>query len=639
MGGGNVAIVYTSPEHQKPTFSHRTNHGRVELEKPIPTSLRSSDLAWGTSRYEASKSGTPSARQSGFMAKVSTSPTQERLIKFPGLINETLGNVLVDSGASKNFLDSKFVIQSRIKFQKAPKDSEVAMANGELLRSLGRVRNATIEVQGYKHSRMDFDIIELGNYDVILGKPWLFKTNPDINWRTNEVTIHHRGQRFILQGDTSDHQSTVQLCDQVLVSRQQMAKLATGADIFAIFAKPAEEKQETNLPPKMLELLDEFQDLFPDELPAGLPPKRNVDHEIPLQPESSPASRPIYRLSRPELEELDKRLQEFTEKGFIRPSTSPYGAPVVFAAKKDGGLRFCIDYRALNKLTIKNKYPLPRIDDLFDKLQGSKVFSKIDLTSGYYQVRMKPEDIHKTAFRTPKGHWEWVVMPMGLCNAPATFMAMMDDIFKPLEDCTLVYLDDSLIHSQDDGAHLQDLRKVFQLMRKHRLYAKRSKCEFFKTRVGFLGNMVSAKGLEVEPHKIDAIKNWPIPKNLHELRSFLGLASFYRRFVKDFSQVASPLTFLLSKSNPYLWTELQQEAFGRLKNLLISAPVLTLPDPDIPFTVATDASDLALGAVLSQDQGQGEQPIAFESRKLSPAEKNYATYEKELLAIIHALKV
>ena len=219
-------------------------------------------------------------------------------------------------------------------------------------------------------------------------------------------------------------------------------------------------------------------------------------------------------------------------------------------------------------------------------------------------------------------------------------MAMMDQLFKPLlKTCALTLLDDTLVGSKDDNTHIQDLRKVFLLMRQHKLYAKRSKCEFNQRSVGFLGNVVTEHGLHVDPHKIDAIKSWPAPKNIHELRSFLGLASFYRRFVKKFSQVASPMTNLLTKTTPYSWQEAQQESFEKIKQALILAPVLTIPDQDLPFTVTTDDFDIALGTVLSQDQGQGDQPAAFESRKYSPAEKNYSTHEKELLTIIHALKV
>ena len=570
---------------------------------------------------------------------VSDTQARESLIKYQGTIVGKPAQILIDSGASQNFLDKDFVQKHHLKIFKNSGQPTVEMANGEALSCEGKTKDLDLKIQDYQ-VKTSFSILPLGKYDAILGKPWLFDANPTINWRKNQVIIETWDDRWVLQGRQEDAQPEVQLCDDTLISRQQIAKMVDSSEVLAVFAKPESTPTHQKLPPRFEALLKEFEDIFPEELPAGLPPKRVVDHEIPLQPGITPPSRPIYQLSRPEMEELTSKLEDFTKKGYIRPSTSPYGAPVVFAGKKDGGLRFCLDYRALNKYTIKNKYPLPRIDDLFSQLQGSKVFSKIDLRDGYYQIRMKPEDIHKTAFRTPRGHWEWVVMPMGLTNAPATFMAMMDDIFRPLLDkCALTYLDDTLVHSKDEDSHLQDLRKVFLLMRKHKLYAKKSKCEFNQSSVGFLGSVVSENGLEVDPHKIDAIKNWPVPKNIHELRSFLGLTNFYRRFVDKFSQIASPLTFLLSKTTPYSWTNDQQKALEHLKNSLITAPVLAIPDPNLPFTVTTDASDIALGAVLSQDQGKGDQPVAFESRKLSPAEKKYSVHEKELLAIIHALKV
>ena len=572
-------------------------------------------------------------------APVTNTQARETLIRYQGTIAGKPAQILIDSGASQNFIDQDFVKKYRLKTFKTSSQTTVNMANGEPLTCGGKTKDLELKIQDYK-VKASFNILALGKYDAILGKPWLFDTNPTIDWRKNQVIIEDWDNKWVLQGKQKEDQQEIQLCDDSLVSTKSLAKMVDTGEVIAVFAKPEPTHTSQKLAPKFEALLKEFEDVFPEKIPDCLPPKRTVDHEITLYPGTTPPSRPIYGMSKPEMEELVNKLEDFIKKGYIQPSTSLYGAPVVFAGKKDGGLRFCVDYRALNKYTIKNKYPLPRIEDLFNQLKGSKVFSKIDLRDGYYQVRMKPEDIPKTAFRTPRGHWEWVVMPMGLTNAPATFMRVMDNIFRPLLDkCTLTYLDDILIHSKDEETHLQDLRKVLLLMRKNQLYAKRSKCDFNKRSVEYLGNVITDQGLQVDQHKIEAIKNWPAPKNIHELRSFLGLANFYRRFVDHFSQLASPLTFLLSKTNPYSWTEKQQEAFEHLKKALSETPVLAIPDPDLPFTVTTDASDIALGAVLSQDQGKGDQPVAFESRKLSSAKKNYPTYKKELLTIIHMLKV
>jgi hypothetical protein len=365
-----------------------------------------------------------------------------------------------------------------------------------------------------------------------------------------------------------------------------------------------------------------------------------VDHAIDLIPGTEPPSRSIYRLSFEETNELKRQLDELLEKGYIRPSVSPFGAPVLFVHKKDGTLRLCIDYRALNKATIKNRYPLPRIEDLMDRLVGSCYFTKIDLYSGYHQIRIKEQDVHKTAFRTRYGHYEFLVMPFGLTNAPATFMTLMNDIFREyLDQFVVIYLDDILIYSKTKEEHLKHVRLVLEKLKEHHLYGKMSKCEFMKTKVEYLGHYISAEGISVDQRKVDAIKSWPTPTNISELRSFLGLATYYRKFVKDFSAIATPLTALLHKDKPYNWEKEQQSAFEQLKQHLVSAPVLILPDPTKPFTVTTDASDFAIGAVLSQNHGKGDQPLAFESRKLSSAELNYPIHEKELLAIVHAIRL
>ena len=300
----------------------------------------------------------------------------------------------------------------------------------------------------------------------------------------------------------------------------------------------------------------------------------------------------------------------------------------------------CVDYRALNKLTIKNKYPIPRIDDLLDQLNGAQVFSKIDLRSGYHQVRIHPADVEKTAFRTRYGHFEFLVMPFGLTNAPATFMTLMNDVLRPLLDkCVIVYIDDILVYSKDHDEHEKHLRQVFDLLRKHKLYGKLSKCEFFAPSVEFLGHVILSDGVATDPAKTLAIRDWPTPATAKDLMSFLGLCNYYRRFVQGYAAITVPLTDLLRQDRSFDWTEKAEQAFQKLKDSMSQTPVLCIADTNKPFVVTTDASDFAVGAVLSQDQGNGLQPVAFESRKMKPAELNYAAHEKELLAIVHALKV
>ncbi|KAJ9519230.1 hypothetical protein QJQ45_017890 [Haematococcus lacustris] len=386
-------------------------------------------------------------------------------------------------------------------------------------------------------------------------------------------------------------------------------------------------------------LLSEYADVFGD-MPPGLPPNRPVGHTIRTPPGAEAPYKRMYKLSPREEAEVKKQVAELLAKGLIEPSSSPYGAPILFVQKKDGSLRMCIDYRALNKLTVRDRYPLPRIDDLFDKLAGKRVFSSLDLQSGYHQIRITEEDVPKTAFLTPMGQFQFKVLCFGLTNAPATFQRMMNNVFKPLiNECVLVYIDDILVMSNTPEEHVQHLRQVLQLMRENKFYAKLAKCEFNKTQLAFLGHIVGSKGIAVDPAKVQVVKEWPTPRNLKDLQAFLGLANYFRRFISNFSSLAAPLTNLTSKqvAAAYDWEHFggaELEAFNALKEALCSAPVLALPDFSKPFVVCTDASLVGTGGVLMQDG----RPIAYTSKKMSPAETRYATGEQELLGIIRAVR-
>ena len=273
-----------------------------------------------------------------------------------------------------------------------------------------------------------------------------------------------------------------------------------------------------------------------------------------------------HRMTPVELQEPRAQLLELLDKGFIKPRTSPWGAPVLFAKKKDKTLRLCIDYRQLNKVTIKNRYPLPRIDDLFDQLRGARVYSKIDLCTGYHQLRVRETDIPKTAFRTRYGHFEFTVMPFGLTNAPAAFMDLMHRVFQPyLDQFVVVFVDDILIYSQSKWEHENHLRIVLQLLRDHQLYVKFSKCEFWLTEVRFLGHVVSASGVSVDLEKVEAVMSWERLKQAFEIRSFLGLAGYYRRFIEDFFRLVAPMTRLTQKEVKLDWDDRCEEAFQELK--------------------------------------------------------------------------
>ncbi|GJU71432.1 hypothetical protein Tco_1262837 [Tanacetum coccineum] len=336
------------------------------------------------------------------------------------------------------------------------------------------------------------------------------------------------------------------------------------------------------------------------------------------------------------MEELSTQLQELFDKGFIRPSSSPRGASVLFVKKKDGSFRMCIDYRELNKLTIKNRYLFSRIDDLFNQLQGLSVYSKIDLRSGYHQLRVRDEDIPKMEFRTHYGHYEFQVMPFGLTNVPAVFMDLMNRVCRPyLDKFVIVFIDDILIYSKTKEEHDAHLRLILELLKKEELYAKFSKCDFWLSKVQFLGHMIDSEGIRVDPAKIESIKDWESPKTPTEIRQFLGLAGYYQRFIEGFSKISMPMMKLTQKSVKFNWGEKEETAFQTLKKKLCSAPILALPEGSKNFVVYCDASHKGLGAVLMQK----EKVIAYASRQLKIHEKNYTTHDLELGVVVFALKM
>ncbi|GJX58019.1 retrotransposon protein, putative, ty3-gypsy subclass [Tanacetum coccineum] len=434
--------------------------------------------------------------------------------------------------------------------------------------------------------------IHMLDFDVILGMDWLASHRATIDCYARTVIFGNvRQPEFVYHG--SSPLKSVKLISamkaRTLISHGCQGFLASVMDTSL---------ESPNI--ENLSVVREFADVFPDELP-GLPPAREIEFGIELIPGAEPISKAPYRMTPVELKELKEQLQEMLENGFIRPSVSPWGAPVLFVKKKDGSMRLCIDYRELNRITIRNRYPLPRIDDLFDQLQGAKYFSKIDLRSGYHQLRVREQDISKTAFRTRYGHYEFLVMPFGLTNAPAVFMDLMNRIFHEyLDKFVIVFIDDILVYSKSEEEHERHLRIVLEILRQKKLYAKFSKCEFWLQQVAFLGHIVSADGIIMDPSKVEAITKWPRPTTVTEVRSFLGLAGYYRRFVEGFSRLALPLTQLMRKGEKFVWTDERQESFEELKRRLVSAPILTLPSGSGGFQIYSDASKKGLGCVLMQ---------------------------------------
>ncbi|KAL0562098.1 hypothetical protein IC582_002548 [Cucumis melo] len=534
--------------------------------------------------------------------------------------------VLFDSGSSHSFISSAFVSHARLEVEPLHHILSVSTPSGECMLSREKVKACQIEIVGHV-IEVTLIVLDMLDFDVILGMDWLAANHASIDCSRKEVTFNPPSMAsFKFKGGGSKS------LPQVISAIRASKLLSQGT--WGILASVVDTR-EADVSLSSEPVVRDYPDVFPEKLP-GLPPHREVEFAIELEPGTVPISRAPYRMAPAELKELKVQLQELLDKGFIRPSVSPWGAPVLFVKKKDGSMRLCIDYRELNKVTVKNRYPLPRIDDLFDQLQGATVFSKIDLRSGYHQLRIKDEDIPKTAFRSRYGHYEFIVMSFGLTNAPAVFMDLMNRVFREfLDTFVIVFIDDILIYSKTEAEHEEHLRMVLQTLRDNKLYAKFSKCEFWLKQVSFLGHVVSKAGVSVDPAKIEAVTGWTRPSTVSEVRSFLGLAGYYRRFVENFSRIATPLTQLTRKGVPFVWSKACEDSFQTLKQKLVTAPVLTVPDGSGSFVIYSDASKKGLGCVLMQ---QGK-VVAYASRQLKSHKKNYPTHDLELAAVVFALKI
>jgi hypothetical protein len=392
--------------------------------------------------------------------------------------------ILFDSGASHTFISKKFVEQHCISCHESKEGFKIHSPGGQIF-----TREVAYQVP-ITLARRDFPtsmiVLKGQDIDVILGMNWLAKHKATLNTDQRNIRLSHNQEEILLP--------------------IPIPTKATGRVYEVIISEI-----------KDIPVVCEFPDVFLEDLP-GLPPERDVEFVIELKPGTTPISRRSYRMPPNELAELKIQLQDLLEKGFIRPSSSPWGCPAIFVKKKDQTLRMCVDYRPLNEVTIKNKYPLPRIDILFDQLTGARVFSKIDLRSGYHQIRIRPEDIPKTAFTTRYGLFEYLVMSFGLTNAPAHFMYLMNSVFMPeLDKFVVVFIDDILIYSKNEEEHAQHLRIVLTRLREHQLYAKFSKCAFWLEEIQFLGHVLSTRGIAVDPSKVKNILEWKPPTTVHQV--------------------------------------------------------------------------------------------------------------------------
>ena len=583
--------------------------------------------------YRAAVFYDPPSAPAAMGAAGQTADPQHHMV-FSTEIAGKQARVLLDTGASQSFISKDFCAAADMKSVAAPTPQQVKTAGGaEILAHTMCQVSFQLQGMGITVSPLIVPLPE--EFTVILGDDWLKSKEAVLNYATQTCTLkkNERGKKHILQiGDGKPSKTVRWRADLLLVRTVEDIGDPTELEL-SDFSK-IEEPYRT--------LLEKYKDVWPKDLPAGMPPHRpGVELVIPFDAEAQPVASYRMRYSPAEIEEARTQVKRFLEKGFVRPSTSPYGASVLFAPKKDGGLRMCIDYRRVNAQTRKDKHPLPRPEELVDQLRGADTFSGLDLLSGYHQVRVHPTDIQKTAFRTSEGLYEWLVMPFGLSNAPSIFQRVMNDVFRDyLGQSVNVYLDDIMVYSKEPNEevqaqkHVEALEPILIKMREHRLYGKLSKSFFGLHEIPWLGQILNRDGIRPDPAKTEVVADWPRPRNVKEIQSFLGFANWFRQYMQGYSQHTASLTKLTRKNQEYEWTDECEAAFLWVKKALANAPVLTHADFTKQFTVWTDASIDGVGAVLQQDG----KPIAYESARFSPAERNYTIGEQELLAVIHALK-
>ncbi|PNY02508.1 retrotransposon-related protein [Trifolium pratense] len=512
-----------------------------------------------------------------------------RTMKIKGRLQDVDVVVLVDSGASHNFISPK--ITAALGLQVTPISAKnIKLGDGHKVISQGVCKGVSINL-GTMIVVVDALVLDLGGLDVVLGVSWLSTLGKVvIDWKALSMQFWHNDEMVALQG-LGGNQEQQGFLNSFLEDRHERR-----GEVW----QWSKDEQQVN----GAELNQ-----------AGL---RIILSQYPHH----------------QKEEIERQVFELLEAGVIRPSMSSFSSPVILVKKKDGSWCMCVDYRALNKATIPDKYPIPVVEELLDELYGATIFSKIDLNSGYHQIRVADEDIHKTAFRTHNGHYEYLVMPFGLMNAPATFQATMNDLFRPfLRKFVLVFFYDILVFSNNLSDHEIHLKQVLHILLTNSFVANQSKCKFGCQEIDYLGHIISGAGVSVDPNKIQCILDWPEPKNVKGVRGFLGLTGYYRKFIKDYGKLAKPLTEMTKNYN-FKWGSAAAEAFSKLKTVMTTSPVLVLPNFSLPFEVECDAAGRGLGAVLMQNR----QPIAYFSKALCDSNLSKSVYEKELMALVLAIQ-
>ena len=578
---------------------------------------------------------------------------RKALLTFDSLIhvNEERHKVrtMFDSGSNKDIISISTVQRLNLPTTEVPQPITVKLADGTR-KSLNRRCKITYTTGSFTEER-DFWVLDVEGFDIIWGMEFACELDVTAKFWLRQLNVGKHVLYSEVQNDSGQRVNTVTAAE-FLTEETKLAVQILEKDEYELFAPVfAKANTEQNLQAMHLsqdyiavispcqeivpakESVDEFlEKLHPensDEVdlsedsykalvkslkahkeltqppPVGLPPSIGIEHRVVEEPNTVPPCFNSYRMSPTELAELKKQLDMLLAQGYIQPSNSPYGAPVLFAPKKDGSLRLCLDFRGLNNQTVKDKYPLPRDQDIFDQLQGARYFSSLDALWGYWQIRMAKDSVKKTSIRTPLGSYEFLVMPFGLTNAPATFQRFMDEALRDytMKFC-MVYIDDIIIYSKTAKEHAEHIHLVLEALTQRQTKIKLSKCNFFKTSVPFLGHIISRKGIEPQKEKIKAVMDWPEPKSVNEVQQFMGLVNYYRRHVHNLAKAAALLTSMSEAKGDFKsqWTPEHVKAFKTVKEQMVSSEVLALPDMSLPFTVKTDASQFAVGGSLHQTQ-------------------------------------
>ena len=588
---------------------------------------------------------------------------------------------LLDSGADKNFIDTEYAKEKNLELMALGHPLKLDLADGEAPISGGitHVTKPILMRLGTHAELIQFYVTTLKS-KMIVGHEWLQTHNPEIGWRDYSIQFNDKyclknccRFKTLVYGYGEDEE--IAHLNSIKSKKKPIDVREITADVFVELAKKGAQLGVSYLrmknsttneveiaslrqiqsqvypfmdslpinpdPPSLNDpYCKAFPQVFKEELADKLPEHRPWDCKIETLPGKDLPHAKIYNLTDEENESMRKYVEKELDKGFIRRSESPAGAPCFFVKKKDGSLRMCVDYRALNNITIKNKFPLPLISDLVRTLSKAKIYTALDLKGAFNLIRVREEDVWKTAFSTRFGHYETLVMPFGLTNAPSVLQQMLNTLFKDyIGKFVLIYLDDIIIFSEDEKDHDNHVHKVLTILEREKLYCRLKKSQFRTKRIEYLGYVITPNGVSMNSEKIKAVLDWKAPTNIKEIQMFLGFCNFYRKFIDGYAETTSSLSRLLKKDVPFKWTKEQEDAFEEIKQKYIKAPILLHPDNTKPFLVYTDASDFAVGCVLKQfDENKEARPIAFYSRQMTPPETNYEVYDKELLAIFVAFK-